>query len=502
MPTCPQGHDSPTDDYCDVCGLAITPSPSSHPGGDAGSISFGATGMAPVYSPPPGYGAPPTAGGLGGPGGPGGPGAGPGAGAQGAYGAPSTHPGGGPGGTEGAGYPGGGQYAPPSGHGSPSGPGGAGGPGGPGGGFRGGSAVGYGGAAAGPAAPAGPTTEVRCPICGTVQTERYCEECGYDYELSSPSQRARFQPPQPRQEQPPAGGPGGGPGNGPGNGPGAPGDPGGFGGPSQPSFGGYAGSTSTGPAGSAGSGGSAGPASGYGYPPAGPTPGGAPGPGAAAPVPAPARFPGGNGSSADFVIPPPPGGGSGAGTTEQPYPNLPGGFGPPQPGGGYQQQPGEGYEQPDNGDFHVPGSFAPQPPQPATTTTWVAVVNADREYFQETMARSGPDVPGLSFPPYSPERRVQMTGRGQLRIGRRSHHRGTVPEIDLSTPPEDPGASHNHALLQEQPDGGWVVIDQDSTNGTTLNGSPDAITPHMPVPLADGDRIHIGAWTTITVQRV
>ncbi|QMU80089.1 FHA domain-containing protein [Streptacidiphilus sp. PB12-B1b] len=141
-----------------------------------------------------------------------------------------------------------------------------------------------------------------------------------------------------------------------------------------------------------------------------------------------------------------------------------------------------------------------QPPQ-GGRGTWVAVVAADREYFDDMMARSGPDAAGLYFPPYSPERRVPMTGRGQLRIGRRSHQRGTVPEIDLSIAPEDPGASHQHALLQEQPDGGWVVIDQDSTNGTSLNGAPDPIAAHQPVPVKDGDRIHVGAWTTITVHR-
>jgi pSer/pThr/pTyr-binding forkhead associated (FHA) protein len=132
----------------------------------------------------------------------------------------------------------------------------------------------------------------------------------------------------------------------------------------------------------------------------------------------------------------------------------------------------------------------------------MAVVAPDREYFAATMARSGPEAQGLTFPPYAPERRVPLSGRGgRLRIGRRSHQRGTVPEIDLAAAPEDPGASHQHALLQEQPDGGWVIIDQDSTNGTTLNGSPDPIPPHVPVPLNDGDRIHIGAWTTIILHR-
>jgi pSer/pThr/pTyr-binding forkhead associated (FHA) protein len=116
------------------------------------------------------------------------------------------------------------------------------------------------------------------------------------------------------------------------------------------------------------------------------------------------------------------------------------------------------------------------------------------------MSRSGPDAAGLYFPPYSPERRIPMTGQGQLRIGRRSSQRGTVPEIDLSIAPEDPGASHEHALLQEQPNGGWVVIDQNSTNGTTLNGAAEPLPKYTPVELKNGDRIHVGAWTTITVH--
>lgn len=134
-------------------------------------------------------------------------------------------------------------------------------------------------------------------------------------------------------------------------------------------------------------------------------------------------------------------------------------------------------------------------------TTWFAVIAADRQYFTDMMARSGPEAAGLFFPPYCPERRIPLTGRGQLRIGRRSQHRGTVPEIDLSVAPEDPGASHQHALLAEQPDGSWVLVDQDSTNGTTVNGGAEPISPHTAIPLGDGDRVHIGAWTTITLHR-
>jgi hypothetical protein len=171
---------------------------------------------------------------------------------------------------------------------------------------------------------------------------------------------------------------------------------------------------------------------------------------------------------------------------------------PPTPAGQGGGVPGPGQDL-----FGPPSSSMGQAPQqgaPGYQGTWIAVVSADRDYFQDMMERSGPEAAGLYFPPYSPERRVPMTGQGQLRIGRRSHQRGTVPEIDLSIAPEDPGASHNHALLQEQPGGGWVVIDQDSTNGTSLNGSPDPLPPFTPVELKNGDRIHVGAWTTITVH--
>ncbi len=175
----------------------------------------------------------------------------------------------------------------------------------------------------------------------------------------------------------------------------------------------------------------------------------------------------------------------------------------------YAQPAGPG---PNNrgGDFGTSFHLAPPQPQhphqkaaPAepVRTTWIAVVSADRDYFTDMMARSGPEAAGLFFPPYCPERRIPLTGRGQLRIGRRSQHRGTVPEIDLSVPPEDPGASHQHALLAEQADGSWVLVDQDSTNGTTMNGGAEPVAPHTAVPLNDGDRIHIGAWTTITVHR-
>jgi pSer/pThr/pTyr-binding forkhead associated (FHA) protein len=86
-----------------------------------------------------------------------------------------------------------------------------------------------------------------------------------------------------------------------------------------------------------------------------------------------------------------------------------------------------------------------------------------------------------------------------MRIGRRSRTRGLAPEIDLTGPPADPGISRLHAVLVSAPDGGWAVLDPGSANGTLLNGIEIPIGDH--IPLRDGDRINLGAWTAITVHR-
>lgn len=142
---------------------------------------------------------------------------------------------------------------------------------------------------------------------------------------------------------------------------------------------------------------------------------------------------------------------------------------------------------------------APRAPLPApTTAVWTAVVAADRDYYETVLRQSG--EAGFTFPPYCPERRIPLD-RPQVRIGRRSVSQGSVPEIDLSEPPEDPGASHTHAVLLAKPGGTWTLVDPGSTNGTTVNGSEEPIPVNVEVPVNDGDRIHIGVWTTITLRR-
>ncbi|WP_084962507.1 FHA domain-containing protein [Thermoactinospora rubra] len=135
--------------------------------------------------------------------------------------------------------------------------------------------------------------------------------------------------------------------------------------------------------------------------------------------------------------------------------------------------------------------------EPPPVTAWEAVVAADRAYFEQVIAEGGPDAGAVVFPPYCPERSYALSGP-QVRIGRGSRSRGTKPEIDLGEPPPDPGVSHLHAVLLAQPDGTWTLVDPGSSNGTRLNGKP--LQVNVPVPIRDGDRVHLGAWTVITIR--
>ncbi|WP_371792157.1 FHA domain-containing protein [Streptomyces sp. NBC_01471] len=178
----------------------------------------------------------------------------------------------------------------------------------------------------------------------------------------------------------------------------------------------------------------------------------------------------------------------------------------PQPHQQSQQGPGHQGSGPQGPGQQAPGqqSHPGRPGQPAgeaqAPAGWSVTVGPDHEYFMAMMQRSGPEATGLNLPAYSPEQRLPLTGN-QITIGRRRHSTGESPDIDLSVPPEDPGVSHQHAVLVQQPDNSWAVVDQNSTNGTTVNGAEDPIQPYVPIPLAEGDRVHVGAWTTLTVHR-
>ncbi|MFJ2786193.1 MULTISPECIES: FHA domain-containing protein [unclassified Streptomyces] len=535
MPTCPNGHQSVSDDWCEVCGHrmagagaptgAVPPPPPpppayGHPGpgtpegpagyGYPGPDGPGAPGGYGYPAPerpgaPGGYGYPGPGGHGGPPPPPGGfrPGDGPGPGGPGHGGfGPGDGSGHGPGhGGFGPGDgPGHGGFGPGEGSdrgGPPPAPGGF-GPGGPGpGGFGNGPGPGGHGPGPGGFGPGGDSNATAqaelCPQCRTPREHMapFCEECRWNflthtatsYTPLAPQNAQRGtaapQPPAPHAPAPPQPGPPPGPNLPPGfqSSPPPQGrqeDPFGYHGsrPSQVNR----------------------PAEPLGAepthhqapsrrPPAQQQPG-APGQqppaylqGPAAPPGAPLQSPPQPRGDDDWVLSPPS-------HSEPPQRHE-----PPQP------PPHQGPPQPPAHQGPPQQQFQP-PRQPGT---WTAYIGPDRDYFLAMMQRSGPEATGLNLPAYSPAKQLPLQGN-QISVGRRRHSTGESPDIDLSVPPEDPGVSHQHAVLVQQPDGSWAVVDQNSTNGTTVNGGEEPIQPYVPVQLQDGDRVHVGAWTTITVR--
>jgi serine/threonine protein kinase len=157
-------------------------------------------------------------------------------------------------------------------------------------------------------------------------------------------------------------------------------------------------------------------------------------------------------------------------------------------------------------DPYDPSRAAPTPTMPMTAFdppsarypvgTWTAVVTADRDYYESVSTVNDSDSASISFPGDMRERRIPLSGT-EIRIGRRSVSRGIEPEIDLSVPSRDPGVSRLHAKLIPAPDGSWTVVDLGTQNGITVNGRD--VPPGDSVPLRPGDRIHLGAWTKITI---
>lgn len=125
-------------------------------------------------------------------------------------------------------------------------------------------------------------------------------------------------------------------------------------------------------------------------------------------------------------------------------------------------------------------AVAPPDASTAVPVRWTAVVAADREHF-ERVAPDGMDFP-TDFAPLT-----FALEEDELRLGR-------------TAAGGDPAVSRVHAILVRQDDGSYAIVDRGSTNGTTVNDDPTPIAPDSPMPLADGDCIHIGAWTTITLH--
>ncbi|MEX5633068.1 FHA domain-containing protein [Parafrankia sp. FMc2] len=129
---------------------------------------------------------------------------------------------------------------------------------------------------------------------------------------------------------------------------------------------------------------------------------------------------------------------------------------------------------------------------------WAVELVPDRAYFDR-----GQDGDPAAFPAGAAARLVQLAGPCAV-IGRRSRSRGQAPALDLSLSPRDPGVSRAHARLERHADGTVTVTDLGSANGTWIGPDADHLTrlgAEAPVPLAEADRVFVGAWTRLTVRK-
>ena len=122
------------------------------------------------------------------------------------------------------------------------------------------------------------------------------------------------------------------------------------------------------------------------------------------------------------------------------------------------------------------------------SVVWELVIEADRDYHTRFAAA------GIAFPEDAGAQRIRLDA-AELLVGRRD---GGPSAPDISGAAEDPALSRRHAVLRRLDEGGYAIEDLGSTNGTDVNGQP--LTAGEPVVLADGDRVHLGAWTAMTVR--
>jgi ribosomal protein L37E len=122
--------------------------------------------------------------------------------------------------------------------------------------------------------------------------------------------------------------------------------------------------------------------------------------------------------------------------------------------------------------------------------TWSVEIIADLEQYEH--AASDLPFPTGRVP------RVLVFEVDEITLGRRNDSRHVHPDIDLSGALADPGVSHTHACLsRDAATGAFAITDLGSTNGTRINDDDEPIAPHQPVPLKPGDRVRVGAWTTL-----
>jgi hypothetical protein len=132
----------------------------------------------------------------------------------------------------------------------------------------------------------------------------------------------------------------------------------------------------------------------------------------------------------------------------------------------------------------VPVAVAPPLAAPAAPRLrWDVVVRVDPMLYGKPNDDAPVDQPVQTFTLFEVENLIGRAGT----------------DVHVHVPiRSDPGVSRRQALLLRLPDGGLVLRDLNSANGTQVNGAE--VVAGADVPLRDGDSIAIGAWTRLAVR--
>lgn len=124
----------------------------------------------------------------------------------------------------------------------------------------------------------------------------------------------------------------------------------------------------------------------------------------------------------------------------------------------------------------VAAGASPANQQAESVTMYIPADSGETPYLQ---LQSG--VPGL------PARIDLDFTKGSFTIGRYDVKKG-VRQCDFEFPPDIGLVSRQHVLIESK-DGGFVVVDTGSANGTYLNSQP--LTSSIPYPMQDGDMLSL-----------
>jgi cytochrome c5 len=131
---------------------------------------------------------------------------------------------------------------------------------------------------------------------------------------------------------------------------------------------------------------------------------------------------------------------------------------------------------------------APAAPPPVSL-----VLGADRAHWERMVGDGEP-----AFPAAVPTLSFELSG-DRLVLGR--VRTGAVVDVDLALTGSaaDPAVSHRQCAFER--DGStWSVRDLDSANGTWINDADEPLADGASHTLVPGDRILMGAWTSLIVQ--